>query len=190
MTAVGHRAASPLRTAARMRGARRRGAAAPSAPRVESTTTVAFVQVAVDDLGHRAVGEPRVDRTPAAACSSRSTQTVLAPRGASGVAARARRACSPWCRARLLAARRPATRCRPAARGGRKRSAAFGTREHVLALGVDDGDVGGHPRAQAQVRVVDVDDRVVGDDVLHRRRRVADLPDLAVEALARETRRP
>src|SRR5690606_11070225 len=46
--------------------------------------------------------------------------------------------------------------------------------EGVRAVGDDDGDVGGHAGAEFLVLVADVDDGVVGDDVLDGLRRVAD----------------
>ena len=49
---------------------------------------------------------------------------------------------------------------------GRKRSPAFGIRSHVGALGDLDVDVGRHAGLQLQLRVGNVDDRRVGDDVL------------------------
>ena len=51
----------------------------------------------------------------------------------------------------------------------------------VVPLRADDRDVRGHAGLQFQVGIIDADDGVVGDDVLHRNRRIAHLHDLAVE---------
>ena len=47
--------------------------------------------------------------------------------------------------------------------------------EHVVSLIDDDLRRGGHARHQRQIAVVDADHGIIGDDVLHRLRRLADL---------------
>ena len=61
---------------------------------------------------------------------------------------------------------------------GRQRNA-----QDVVVLVDDDVRVGGHAGEEQAVRIVDGDDDVVGDDVLHRDRPVPDLRDLAAERL-------
>src|SRR5262249_29717879 len=96
------------------------------------------------------------------------------------------------------AARRPAARLTPAAlalplalpRRLLPRHAEAQRRvrdaQRVLLVGVNEGHVRGHARPQLELRVVHVDDRVVGDHALHRLRRVADLAHRALERLARK----
>ena len=57
----------------------------------------------------------------------------------------------------------------------------FGTFTTFSTRGDRDRHVGGHAREELQVRIREVDDRVVGDDVLHRRRVHADLAHDALE---------
>src|SRR6185436_731594 len=67
--------------------------------------------------------------------------------------------------------------------GGTEAQRGVGDLEHVVLLGPHEGDVGGHAGLELELLVVDVDDGVVGDDVLHGLRGVADLAHLAAEAL-------
>ena len=68
---------------------------------------------------------------------------------------------------------------------GRKRSAAFGTRSDVAALGDLDLHVRRHARLQLQLRVRHVDDRAVGRHVLDDDRLQPDLRHRAVERVGR-----
>ena len=66
---------------------------------------------------------------------------------------------------------------------GRNRSAALGTRSTSVNHRDLDRDVGGHLRPQLEVRVADLDDDRVGDDVLVDRGVEPDLGDRAPELL-------
>ena len=56
--------------------------------------------------------------------------------------------------------------------------------ENIITLGDDDRDVGCHPGLQSQIRIIHIDHCIVGDHILNRDRRVADLSDFAVERRA------
>ena len=56
--------------------------------------------------------------------------------------------------------------------------------EHVVAPFCDDADGRGHAGLELEIRIVDVYDGVIGDDVLHDLRRVADVADAAAERIA------
>ena len=83
---------------------------------------------------------------------------------------------------------RPLDGCRAPSQGGRwpKAQSSIGHGKDFWTLGIDDDNVRRHARAEAQVFVVYVDDGIVGDDVLKRGRSIANLPDLAGEALPRK----
>src|SRR5205814_6145958 len=57
----------------------------------------------------------------------------------------------------------------------------------VVAVGNDDGNIGGHARLEFQFRVVDLDDRDVGHDTDIVFRGVADLRHLAIKDLTGES---
>ena len=86
----------------------------------------------------------------------------------------------------------PPRRCpRPAPRRGACRSPRAGSAAPRSAAAAassrsigDHGDGGRHAGLELQLGVGDLDDRVVGDDVLHHLRGVADLADAALERLA------
>ncbi len=55
--------------------------------------------------------------------------------------------------------------------------------QHLVAFQHQDGDIRGHARKQLLLRILDIDDGLIGDDVLRRRGRLAHLRNLAVEHL-------
>ena len=57
----------------------------------------------------------------------------------------------------------------------------IGHANNVGALVGDNPGCGSHPRLQRQVRIVDTDDDVIGDDILHGLRRLTDLADRALK---------
>ena len=88
---------------------------------------------------------------------------------------------------------RPGTATRPAwpcpselgehFRGRMKAQRRVGDPDGVLPVRVHHGAVGRHAGLELELWVLDVDDGVVGDDVLHRLRRISNLPDAAGEFL-------
>src|SRR5262249_23231278 len=158
-----------------------------------------------EDLGVRAVGDADADRgldrlavlehvhLPAIALGAHgaraapAAEAATAARGAAARATAAGRAAAggaglPAAAAGARAPRLPRGRLRVGRPEAQRR---VGDAQRAALVGVDERDVRGHARAELEVRVVDVDDGVVGDDVLDGLRRVADLADLAAEALAR-----
>ncbi len=69
---------------------------------------------------------------------------------------------------------------------GAKAEGCVGHAQHVVLVGEHETDVGGHARPQLEIGVVDIDDGIVGDDVLHGRGGVANLANRTPERLARE----
>ena len=129
--------------------------------------------------GHRPLGLERPDRAPVGGLGARARPPPLARTGPPPARPPAARPRAP----RPVAAAPVAVDHQPGRRPEAQRR--VGHAQHVVLLRVDEGDVGGHAGAELQLGVVDVDDGVVGDHVLDRLRRVADLPHLAAEDLRR-----
>jgi hypothetical protein len=67
----------------------------------------------------------------------------------------------------------------------RNRSAAFGSFVTSSRFRHDDGDIRSHPRLQLQLRIIDSDHDIVGDDILYGRGGIAHLRDFPVEDAVR-----
>ena len=122
---------------------------------------------------------PIASGRPRASVPSRSTHD---DRAGLGLPSRPRRAPSAPGSAPAGVRRLRLGRRAPAARSGAPQRHA----QHVVALVGDDARVRRHAGQQREVGVVDAHHHVVGDDVLHRDRRLADLRDLARRTCGRD----
>ena len=129
------------------------------ARRSDDDDLIAGFRSPLDDLGVGVVVEAESSTATRTGLPSRRTQTC------------ALRACA---RSADVAAARRRT-------GGHIAQRLIRHAQHVVALVGDDPDRRRHARLQHQVGIGDADHDVVGDDVLHRLRRLADLAHLALE---------